>query len=89
MMISEEQVRRAVEYLQTTGPNSVSASSRLASSGDVSVELVDRVRMELATTPDFREDRVAQARALLAAGPFSSAEVAEKMIGRIISDSIR
>ncbi len=89
MIISDEQVRRAVEYLQTTGPNSDSPSSRCVSHDDVSVELVDRVRVALSTTPDFRADRVAQARELLAAGPLSSADVAEKMIGRIISDSIR
>lgn len=89
MIISEEQVRRAVEYLQTTDRTGVVEPGVAPDLSGVSAELVDRVRIALATAPDFRADRVAQAKELLAGGPLASADIAEKMIGRIISDSIR
>lgn len=44
---------------------------------------------KMTSEPDIREDRVKSALDSLASGPQSSAEVAAKMIGRIISDSIR
>ncbi len=90
MIISEEQVRRAVEYLQTTerGDAQTGAGSRF---GDEPVppELLEKIRRSVEGTPDLRDDRVAHGRALLGGHEPSGSQVAEKMIGRIISDSIR
>ena len=84
MKISDEQVRRAVEYLQTTESSNTHSSAQ-----DVSADTVERARAVIEGTPDLRDDRLGSAREMLdGAGPTSS-EVAEKMIGRIISDSIR
>jgi len=87
-MISEEQVRKALQYLQTSkrlgAPDSLSSAS-----ADIPTDLVDRVRDALRTEPDTREDRIEHARELLAGAGPTSAEVAEKIIGRIVSDSLR
>lgn len=84
MKISDEQVRRAVEYLQTTDLS----EERLVLQG-VSPDIVDRARAVIAGTPEVRADRLNSAREMLDGPGPSSSEVAEKMIGRIISDSIR
>jgi hypothetical protein len=84
MKISEEQVRLAVEYLQTSDEE----PGRSIPDG-VSPEILERARSIVETTPDVRADRMDSAREMLdGVGP-SSSEVAQKMIGRIISDSIR
>lgn len=88
MIISDEQVRRAVEYLQTTERDGAHGHDGHGMES-VSAELLEKVRLSLASTPDMRDDRVEHARELLSGRHLSSAEVAEKMIGRIISDSIR
>ena len=88
MIISDAQVRLAVKYLQTTDCSGAAPDSA-CTPPEVSEELLARVRLALDQTPDTREDRVDEARALIAGTPLSSVEVAEKMIGRIISDSIR
>ena len=85
MIISEEQVRRALEYLQTTEKAPAAPGSP---GGGVPEELIERVRDIVAATPETRDDRVERGREMIAGG-VSSSEVAEKMIGRIISDSIR
>ena len=87
MIISDEQVRLALAYLHTPG----------GSSGDLAVhpvagvtpEFVERVRRAIAESPETRSDRMAEARALLTSKEPSSRQVADKMIGRMISDSIR
>jgi hypothetical protein len=84
MKISEEQVRKAVEYLQT--PRS---SSLAHHAPGVSPELFERAMSVINATPDVRDDRVDSALELLDGSGPSSDEVAQKMIGRIISDSIR
>ncbi|MDZ4063117.1 MAG: flagellar biosynthesis anti-sigma factor FlgM [Coriobacteriia bacterium] len=88
MIISDEQVRRAVEYLQK--PESEWPEAKIEGCPpDCPPELVERVMQRMAAEPDVREDRVQSARAALALGSQSSTEVATKMIGRIISDSLR
>lgn len=84
MIISDEQVRLAAEYLRS--PHEVGAV--VAVSSDVSGELMDRVRASVAGLPDVRQDRVAEAKAMLNDRP-SSEEVAGKLIGRVVSDSLR
>jgi hypothetical protein len=84
MKISDEQVRRAVEYLQTTEDSRFEPLDP-----HVSNECIERARTVIDTTPDVRDDRLDSARAMLSGARPSSTEVAEKMIGRIISDSLR
>ncbi len=88
MIISEEQVRLAVRYLQTSEGVHVADIDR-ARAGSVSPELIQKVQAVCATLPDTREERVEHARVLVAGVHPSGSEVAEKMIGRIISDSLR
>ena len=86
MIISEEQVQLALDYLHT---HNEPVSKQHLGSGGVSDELVERVKREIAAAPETRDDRVAMGRALIASQAVSSDEVAAKMIGRIISDSLR
>ena len=87
MIISEEQVRLVLEYLQTKHQPIVPHD--LSGADGVTEELVDRVKREIALAPDTSGDRVAMGRAFIASGSVSSDEVAAKMIGRMISDSMR
>jgi hypothetical protein len=87
MIISDEQVRLALEYLHTSGESSVRLP--VDSAVGVTPELVERVRRAIAEAPETRPDRIEEARVLLNSAEPSSREVAVKMIGRIISDSIR
>ena len=86
MMISDEQVRRAVEYLRTSDEYVVSTPS--ASDPDASA-LVVRVMESLRDLPDVRVDRVAHARTLIKEELPSADELAAKLIGRVVSDSLR
>lgn len=86
MIISEEQVRLVRHYLHT---QNVPVAGRSSSIAEVSPDLVERVREALSRSPECRADRVAMGRELIAADEITSGEVAEKMIGRILSDSIR
>jgi len=86
MMISDEQVRRAVEYLRTS--DEYSEPVRAEADPDA-IDLVDRVVEALRGVPDVRDDRVAHARILVNAALPSSDELAVKLIGRVISDAIR
>lgn len=85
MMISEEQVRLAVEYLRTSDayPGSVVRPEA------VSKELLARISAAMLEVPDVRPDRVAEARARCVVTAPSSEEIAAKLIGRVLSDSIR
>ncbi len=87
MIISEEQVRLAVRYLQT--PDAKCADLQGCSAVSIPPELLDRVKAELDSTPETRQDRVDHARTMLDGHTPSSREVADKMIGRIVSDSLR
>jgi len=88
MIISEEQVRLAVEYLQTSeGGNAADISH--SGSDSISPELMKKVQAVCAELPDTRNERVEHARDMVAGLQPSGSEVAEKMIGRIISDSLR
>jgi len=88
MIISEEQVRRALEYLQTSKREGAPDTGPFVGP-QIPTELIDRIRDAVSTAPDTREDRIAHARELLAGTGPTSVEVAEKMIGRIVSDSLR
>lgn len=86
MIISEEQVQLVLDYLHT---QDMPAQKRDLDGSGVSDELMERVKREIALAPDTRDERVAMGRELIASQTVSSDEVAAKMIGRIISDSLR
>ena len=86
MIISDEQVRLACEYLHHTSGQTAFESHPYAAA---SPELMERVRVSLAGVPETRHDRVEEARAMMATEGPSCEVIAQKMIGRIISDSIR
>lgn len=88
MIISEEQVRLAVAYLQTSDSADGARTDRLRSGAD-NAALIEKVQAACATLPDTRSERVEHARTMVAGPQLSGSEVAEKMIGRIISDSLR
>ena len=85
MIISEEQAQRAREYLRDTNTTTVPSPE----SAIPSDELVERVRAAVLAVPETREDRIERARESLSGPEISSAEVADKMIARIVSDSLR
>jgi len=86
MVISEEQVRRAVEYLRTSDEYRPAPA---ASHRHASPELVERVATHVAEMPDVRADRIAHAMALVAGPLPDSSELAAKMLARYAADSIR
>ncbi|MCG2807211.1 MAG: hypothetical protein L6413_02940 [Coriobacteriia bacterium] len=88
MIISEEQVRLAVAYLQTSDSADRVHTERFHSGAD-NAALIEKVQAACATLPDTRSERVEHARTMVAGPQLSGSEVAEKMIGRIISDSLR
>jgi hypothetical protein len=86
MIISDEQVRLACEYLHH---NISHTAVERPPEAAASAELIERVRVSLAGVPETRHERVEEARAMMAAECPSCEVIAQKMIGRIISDSIR
>lgn len=85
MIISDEQVRLAAEYLRAR-PDQRDCS---ALSPRVDENLVARAVRTALSAPEIRIDRVRQA-AYVAEGYLPDSEtVAAKLIGRVISDSIR
>jgi hypothetical protein len=86
MMISEEQVRRAVEYLRTSDGYWEGA---VLDPHALPEDLMRRVTALLASMPELRDDRIDDARVFLADQMPDSEELAAKVIGRILSDSIR
>lgn len=86
MIISDEQARLAANDLRAHR----GSVPRVGPSGtcDIPEDLLERIRTSVAGLPELRSDRVEQARRDLAHGPTSD-EVACKMLGRIVSDSLR
>jgi hypothetical protein len=85
MIISDEQVRRAVEYLRTPNGHTGRHQGRAA----VAEGLLRRISEELDRLPDVREDRIREAQERCMACPPDATLVAEKLIGRVLSDAIR
>lgn len=88
MIISDEQVRRSLAYLQNTEEPS-EAYDEAEPVIRLPEELLARVSERLRLLPETRPDRVEAAKQALAEQVHTSEEVAHKMIGRIISDAIR
>jgi hypothetical protein len=87
MIISDQQVQLVKDYLHTQ--NESASSPATVTPAGVTPDFMERVRREIALAPETRDDRVAEARELIAHQGMTSDEVATKMIGRILSDSIR
>jgi hypothetical protein len=87
MIISEQQVQLVLEYLHTQ--KQPMASNDLPGVDGVTDDLMERIKRELADAPETSDARVAMGREFVASHSVTSDEVAEKMIGRMISDSIR
>jgi hypothetical protein len=87
MIISEQQVRLVLEYLHTK--KQPMAARDLPEGEGVTDDLVERIKREIAGAPETSDERVAMGREFVASHSVTSAEVAEKMIGRMISDSLR
>ena len=88
MIISTEQVRGALVFLKASALLD-EEQDRVSREVDVTPEFLERVAADLRTGPDIRVDRLEAAREHLSAGGVSSGDVAEKIIGRLVSDSLR
>jgi len=84
MIISDKQVRLAVDYLLTHDTDREDDVRC-----EVPEQLLKRVRETLEALPETRDERVSEARDRLSADPPSADEIAAKIIGRAISDSLR
>jgi hypothetical protein len=87
MIISDEQVQLALRDLHKMDCSG--GSSRGTAGLGCPPELLRRVADSVALMPELRSDRVERARAYMAENRFSAQDVASKIIGRVISDSLR
>jgi len=87
MIISDEQVSRALSCIVNSA-SPVSAGYRLGSK-PLDVGLVARIQHSMDAIPEIRSDRIEQARRNMQHQKVGSSEIAHKMIGRLISDSLR
>ena len=85
MRISDEQVARVVKYLRSSGGEA--STDRLAPT--ISPEFAERILAAMDVLPDVRQECVARARDHLVAGELTPERVADKVIARAVSDSIR
>jgi hypothetical protein len=86
MIISEEQVRRAVEYLRTSDEYETSGMSIPPA---LSPEFASHVAEVVSALPDLRDERIEEARERCLEVLPASDEIASKLIGRLVSDAIR
>lgn len=84
MMISDEQARLAARILRKTWNTPAGAPNVVG----VDPELLERVNRALEGTPETSAERIAMGREMLDRPP-SSAQVAGKILGRLVSDSLR
>jgi hypothetical protein len=85
MMISERQAKLALDYLRRT-----QASRRIrraADRADISPELMARVMDAISDAPDLRAERIEVASEVVR-GQVTAELIADKMIGRLISDEL-
>jgi hypothetical protein len=86
MMISDEQVEQVLAFVRSGG----TCGERTGCvSRSLSPDLAERIEASMAAAPDVRSDRLERARTHLAGGTVSADEVASKLIGRVVSDSLR
>ena len=85
MMISDKQARLALDYLRAH--QSRQRQERLLDEAQVSEEFMAQVRARISQLPDTREDRCSAAWEVMS-GQVTAHDVADKMIGRLISDEL-
>jgi ABC-type arginine transport system ATPase subunit len=85
MMISDKQARLALDYLKTH--QSRQRQVRLLDDAQVSPEFMAQVKARISQLPDTRDDRVIAAWEVMS-GQVTAQDVADKMIGRLISDEL-
>lgn len=83
MMLSEEQARLAVEALRNRHGSAQTAGV------EVAPETLAMAREAVFDAPDVRAERVLEACTRLLTKPIDSRDLADKVISRIASDSLR
>jgi hypothetical protein len=91
MMISDEQVRRALEFLRSQTADVDARIADVPSSAHMNVDpiVIAHATALAASAPELRQDRIEHARHLLSEHPPTSEEVAVRMLSRIVADSLR
>jgi len=84
MIISEEQAKLAARYAR-----SHVAGTPETFHEDVPAELIELATAAATSAPDIRAQRIEDARGRLDSGELGALEVAQKMLSRIVSDSLR
>jgi hypothetical protein len=85
MIISDRQAELALSYLRQQ--QTIERVRRATTRAAVSPEFLELVKDRIASLPDTRDERIVAAWEVLD-GDISSAAVADKMIGRLISDEV-
>jgi len=86
MITSNEQIRLSAACLHSQG---IALSHGEGSVTDVPADLMSRIMEYLSSVPDVRDDRVTHARDLMTYDPPSASAIAEKLLGRVICDSLQ
>jgi anti-sigma28 factor (negative regulator of flagellin synthesis) len=84
MIISDEQAREVAEHLRQRQGFSVAQAHR-----DIDPEVLKRAMQAAFSAPDIRDDRVAAAREHLRSGTFDPETLADKLLSRMMGDSLR
>ena len=84
MMISDEQARQAAKYLRSPAHSHPAQPMR-----DVPQTVIDEAVVRASRAPETRADRILMARRHLEAGEFDAHAIAEKMLQRMLGDSLR
>jgi len=91
MIISDEQAQSAIRYLRESVGHCHPEEGCLVSDGESSeCMMVSKLKDHLMTLPDYREDRIAEAKRTFdeTDGP-SAEDIARKLIARFLTDAIR
>ncbi len=86
MITSNEQIRLSAACLHS---QAITLSRGEGTVIDVPPDLMTRIMDYLSSVPDVRDDRVTHARNLMTYDPPSASAIAEKLIGRVICDSLQ
>lgn len=84
MIISSEQARAAAQHLAQQTCSETDCKSVL-----VEPDVFQQAIVAAVSAPDLRQDRVEEAKRRLCDSAPESADIAEKMICRIVSDAVR
>lgn len=84
MIISDEQARAAATYLRETP-----CTGGRCTVPDVPDAVLQAAREAVQACPDYRTDRVVEAVERMRHRPPAARDIADKMLSRIVSDSLR